>query len=99
MSFDELGACYDHETDKIIGAKKGSLIYLHEEGHQKNKHNFERLWLPLSGYITIAILYLLLTADFWMVQLLGGAGMVVILADEIYAWYHALKTKRERERK
>ena len=27
-------AYYDSETNKIVGAKKGTLTYLHEEGHK-----------------------------------------------------------------
>jgi hypothetical protein len=93
MKLSELAAYYDHGKDEIVGAEEGSIAYLHEEGHKANKANFERFWNPLSGYLSIAMLYLLLVSNFWVVQLLGAAGFIVIMADEIHAWIYVFKKR------
>jgi len=89
-----LSARYDPETDKIVGAKEGSLVWHHERGHRLQKESglYQKLSL-IDGqclYLTIAALVLGLVS---FAQIFFATSFIMRSYSEIGAWLHAFTSK------
>lgn len=84
-----LYARYDPKTDKIIGAKEGSLIWYHEDGHrQQHKSGLIEKMMALDILLLICMVFLafqcFLPAQITIVIYSLGYGYL-----EVSAWMYA----------
>jgi len=88
-------ACYDRKNQKIYGYKKGSIIYLHEKGHDyyEKKGWNSKIDSYSSFMLTILITVLVINTQnifiMWLLLITLGFEM----GTEILAWYYVIKMR------
>jgi hypothetical protein len=86
-----MDAYYDPATDTIHGAKEGTLIYRHEQGHQKSfKAGIEVQIQMYSWWVIICCCaWVGWTQDDWILRILFTLPLVGLTYSELYAWWYA----------
>ena len=87
-------AYYDNATDKIVGCKKNSLVWHHEDRHRQQFKNGTMSKLnTVSNYLLLLIIALILP-DNWFYRTLF---IILLITESLYleidAWFYAIKKK------
>ena len=89
---------YDIENDKICNAKKGTVEWWHERGHQENFHKNKALkWFMsmFSIYSSSFLAILMFLSVNTLLQIIGALFIMLLFVDELHAWYYAIKNKNK----
>lgn len=97
MDLNELmTSSYNIEEDKIVNAKKGSLIWYHESGHRflcKKNKTFMTIRTTFVNLMVIAFAFLCLNSSNPSLAIYGSCILGLILFEEIFAWLYAFNKK------
>lgn len=96
-----MSAFVDIKTGKIIGAKKGSLTWFHEQGHiiynkteQGMRNDFRR-----QSFFNATVLFLVLSLFHWFFQYCAVFSIILTILfaayEESWCWSYALRKKKE----
>lgn len=93
-------AYYDMITDKIYGAKQGTLSYYHEEGHRDwSKKGIEQLLQMWQYYLLMASVFLLTGKyNHEVSRFLMWIFMFLLVISESHAWIFAFNKYRKIKR-
>jgi hypothetical protein len=84
-------AFYNPLTDEIIGAEPGTILYLHECGHQFLQRKFKYYFY--AQYIERALIFAFLLAvaqgQAQSLKILAGLYFLFMVWDEMFAWFYA----------
>ena len=87
-------AYYDPRTDKIYGAKKGSLVYWYGKGHQ---YLFKKgITSKINVFILISVLFgwaMFIIQNFNISQVAFIIVLGLIALKETFCWIYAFKNK------
>ena len=81
----QLLSYYDFDKDKIHNAKKGSWIYIHEQGHKKQRKLLKATRI-IPEFLMLFILMYLVTQEFYMAKIIFISYILYWMFWEFDAW-------------
>jgi hypothetical protein len=86
-----LDAYYDPATDTIKGAKEGTILYRHEQGHQKSwKAGIEPQIQMYSWFVLVCVAaWVGWTQENIIIKIIFTLPIFGVICSELYAWYYA----------